>query len=256
MVAPGGERHYRGAMAELLTEGTWTIQGRTVTLPVSITSAESTLAVYPAAPDAATHHLRGTELEPWTLGGRAFSVLMLVHYDEWELGTYDEVGVGLLVSGPGLKMGLHVLDLPVTGTFTCEAGQDFWGLPKWMMRADLAFTGRTAAVTVHDGQEFVMRARLTAGRLPVPPRTTVTVPVWSRLDFGAQAGKLLRGAMPMTVGSATVGRGRSEVELGVHPMALRMADLGMTGRPLAVMHAGRATGSLDAFATIGGKTRR
>lgn len=243
-------------MAELLADTTWTIQGRTITLPVAITSAESTLAVYPVAPDAAAHHLSGTELEPWTVAGRAFSVLMLVHYDEWELGSYDEVGVGLLVAGPGLRMGLHVLDLPVTGTFTCEAGQDFWGLPKWMMRADLEFAGRAAAVTVHDGDEFVMRARLVAGRLPVPPRTSVTVPVWSRLGFGAQAGKLLRGAMPMTVGSATVGRGRSDVQLGVHPMALRMADLGMTGRPLAVLHAGRATGSLGAFATVGGAPER
>jgi hypothetical protein len=243
-------------MAELLADSTWTIQGRTVTLPVSITHAEISIAVFSTTADAAAHHLRGTELEPWTVGGRAFSMLMLVHYDEWELGAYDEVGIGLLVAGPGLKMGLHVLDLPVTGTFTCEAGQDFWGLPKWIMRADLQFAGRTATVSVHDGTEFVMQARLVAGRIPVPPGTRMSTPVWSRLGYGAQAGKLLRGELPMAVSVATFGRGRASVELGVHPMALRMADLGMTHRPLFVMHAGHATGALGAFATVGGEHPR
>jgi Acetoacetate decarboxylase (ADC). len=248
--------HYRGRMAELLSDCTWTIQGRTVTLPVSITHAESAVAVYAAPADAAAEHLRGTELEPWTVGGRALSVLLLVHYDEWELGTYDEVGVGLLVTGPGLKAGLHVLDLPVTGAFTCEAGQDLWGLPKWMMRAELEFHGRRARVVVHDGPEFVMEAELTAGRVPVPPRTALTLPVWSRPAFGAQAGRLLRGTMPVRVSAATIGRGNSSVQLGVHPMALRMADLGMTGRPLMVVHAGHATGSLGPFAAVGGERPR
>jgi hypothetical protein len=239
-------------MAQLVANSTWEIQGTTVTLPVTITDAQSSAALFLAAPDAAASHLRGTELTPYTVGGRAVSVLMLVKYGEWVLGTYDEVGVGLLVHGPGLRMGLHLLDLPVTGEFTREAGQDLWGLPKWLMSAELTFEGRSASVTVADGDTFVMRATLTAGRLPLLLPARTTVPVWSRLGHGAQAGRLLRGSMPLAVRGGSAGRGSAHVELGIHPMALRMADLGMAGRPLAVVHARHMTGRLDTFAEVGG----
>lgn len=48
------------------------------------------------------------------LARQAFSMLMLVRYGEWALGSYDEVGVGLLARGPGRRFGLHVVHLPVT----------------------------------------------------------------------------------------------------------------------------------------------
>lgn len=239
-------------MAQLVAERTWEIQGTTITLPVTVTDAQSSAALFLASAEAAASHLRGTELTPFTVGGRAVSVLMLVKYGEWVLGAYDEVGVGLLVHGPGLRMGLHLLDLPVTGAFTREAGQDLWGLPKWMMSAELSFEGRSATVTVEDGDTFVMRATLTAGRLPLLLPTRTTVPVWSRLGHGAQAGRLLRGSMPLAISGGSAGRGSAHVELGIHPMALRMADLGMAGKPIVTVHANHLTGRLDTFDVIGG----
>jgi hypothetical protein len=234
-------------MGELVAAKTWRGQGKTVTLPVRIMDAEMATAVFPARPSDAATCLAGTGLRPLTVAGRALSLLMLVRYGEWVLGSYDEVGVGLLTRGPGGRLGLYLVDLPVTGELTCEAGQDLWALPKWLMRSNLTFDGTVASVTVHDGDTFVMSARLRAGRLGVPFALPAKLPTWSKLDRGAQAGVLLRGTAPMTVRGTHLGRGSAQVELGNHPMAKRMAALGMTRRPLLIMHARQLSGELDAF---------
>jgi hypothetical protein len=238
-------------MGELVAAKTWRIQGETITLPVRITDAETASAVFAVRPVDAASCLRGTGLRPFTLAGRAFSMLMLVHYGEWVLGTYDEVGVGLFTRGPGGRLGLYIVDLPVSGELTREAGQDFWALPKWLMRSDLTFDGPSASVTVHDGDTFVMRASLRAGRMSVPFGVRAKVPTWSKLDRGAQAGVLLCGAVPMNVQGLHIGRGDVRVELGNHPMAERMTALGMTRRPLLAVHARRLSGDLDAFEAVG-----
>jgi hypothetical protein len=238
-------------MGELVAAKTWRIQGETITLPVRITDAEMAAAVFTVRPADAATCLAGTGLRPFTLTGRAFSMLMVVHYGEWVLGSYDEVGIGLFTRGPGDRLGLYVVDLPVTGELTREAGQDLWALPKWLMRSTLTFDGSSASVTVHDGDSFVMRASLRAGRMSLPFGVRAKVPTWSKLDRGAQAGVLLCGAVPMNVQGMHVGRGNVRVYLGDHPMAERMAALGMTRRPLLTVHARRLSGDLDAFEAVG-----
>ncbi len=238
-------------MAELVAAKSWRIQGETIRLPVRITAAEMASAVFTVRPVHAVTCLARTGLRPFVLARRAFSVLTLVHYGEWALGTYDEVGIGLFTRGPGGRLGLYMLDLPVTGEFPLEAGQDFWALPKWLMRSDLTFDGPSASVTVYDGDTFVMRASLGAGRTHVPFGVRAKVPVWSTLGRGAQAGVLLRGAVPMNVQGVHAGRGTALVELGSHPMAERMAALGMTRRPLLTAHVRRLSGELDAFEAVG-----
>jgi hypothetical protein len=160
------------------------------------------------------------------------------------------VGVGVLARGPGGRRGLHIVDLPVTGEFTLEAGRDIWAFPKWLMRSDLRFDGRSASITVRDGDTVVVRAVLRAGRVGVPFDVPARMAIWSRLDRGAQAGMLLRGVAAMRSGGVHVGRGSGRIELGDHPMAERMAALGMTRRPLLTMHARRFSGELDAFEAI------
>lgn len=221
-----------------------------MTLPVHIPQAELTAVVFRADAGEARDILADVPLEPLIVGGHAYSLLMCIHYEEWALHSYDEVGVGLLARGPGLRPGLYLSDLPVTGELTREAGRDFWGLPKWLMRCDLAFSPAGTAVTVHDGADQVMRATITHGNrgLPFPLRSML--PSWSYLDEGAQAGRLLRGRVPMHVSGVTMGRGTVDLELGDHPMAGRMRALGMLGKPLFTMHADRLTGPLGEFRRV------
>ncbi|MFD0523902.1 acetoacetate decarboxylase family protein [Paractinoplanes durhamensis] len=193
-------------MAERIDAATWSIQGETVTLPVTITDARITAAIFTAPAADARRVLSGVPLRPVTVFGRAITLLMFIHYDEWVLKTYDEVGVGLLVRGPRGLPGLHIVDLPVTGAFTREAGQDFWALPKWLMEADLAFGPSTTDVTVRDGGAEVMHASVQTGGVRLPFGTRLKVPSWSYLSHGAQADRLLRGALPMNLSGIRVGR--------------------------------------------------
>ncbi|MBU2665364.1 acetoacetate decarboxylase family protein [Actinoplanes bogorensis] len=234
-------------MAERVGDGVWTLQGETVTLPVEITSARLTAAVFTTPVRSARAALGTIPVRPFTVAGRALSLVMCVHYDEWALKSYDEVGVGLLVRGPSGPPGLHLLDLPVTGAFTREAGQDFWALPKWLMDAELRFSPRETDVVVHDRATEVLRASLRHGRMRLPFGVRSSLPAWSYLEHGAQAGVLLRGTLPMRLSGVSVGRGSFRGHLGDHPMAARMRALGMTGRPLLTVHAERLHGPLGEF---------
>ncbi|WP_433384462.1 acetoacetate decarboxylase family protein [Actinoplanes sp. CA-142083] len=238
-------------MAERIGPRTWSIQGETVTLPVTITDARISAAVFTAPAAGAREALAGVPLEPLVLFGRAITVLMTIHYGPWVLKTYDEVGVGLLVRGPRGLPGLHIVDLPVTGAFTREAGQDFWALPKWLMDADLTFGAAATEVTVRlpEGGE-VLHAAIRNGKVRLPFPTRLSLPSWSYLDHGAQAGRLLRGKLPMRISGARIGRGGFDVRLGEHPMTRTMRALGMLGRPWLTVTGGRLTGPLGEFRVI------
>lgn len=237
-------------MAERIEIGTWSIQGETIRLPVSITDARLTAAVFAAPGPAARRMLAGGPLRPVVLGGRAVALLMCAHYDEWALKSYDEVGVGLLVRGPRGLPGLHFVDLPVTGAFTREAGQDFWGLPKWLMDASLIFAPAGTSVTVRDGSTEVLRASIRPGRVRLPFGVRAALPAWSYLEHGARAHQVLRGRVPMRLSGIRIGRGAATVRLGDHPMAARMRALGMLGRPLLTVTADRMSGPLGEYRTV------
>jgi hypothetical protein len=244
-------------MAERIGDGVWSLQGEKVTLPVEITSARLTAAVFTTRTRDAASVLAGTPLRPFSLFGRAFSMIMCIHYDEFALKSYDEVGVGVLVRGPAGPPGLHLVDLPVTGAFTREAGQDFWGLPKWLMDAELRFSKMETDVVVRDRATEVMRASFRHGRLRLPFAVQAALPAWSYLDHGAQVGKLLRGQVPMQLSGARLGRGAFRVRLtGDHPMAGRMRALGMTRKPFLTVHADRLNGPLDEFTEVGSARQR
>jgi len=240
-------------VAERIAADTWAIQGETITLPVTITDARLTAAVFTCPAANARDILAPTPLRPLVARGRAVSVLLCIHYGEWALKSYDEVGIGLLTLGPGGRPGLHLVELPVTGAFTREAGQDFWALPKWLMDAALTFGDASTTVTVRDGDREVMRARVRHGRRVLPAPVRAWLPVWSYLDHGAQAGSLLRGRVPMNLSGVRLARGACDVRLppgDLHPMASRMRMLGMLGRPLFTTHAERLSGPLGEWRPV------
>ncbi len=269
-------------MARTVRAGTWRIHDQLIGLPVTIADARAAIAVYRADPDAARGVLAGAGLTPWTVGGRAISVLFVVHYGPWVLGSYDEVGIGVVVRGPRRRRGVHLVDLPVTESFTRDAGRAIWSLPKWLMSAKVDLTDRAASILIEtapepstpprplptmrrdetdtkasgsgyavkldgDGGRFVLRARLGVDGVRVPFPVRVRIPLWCVLPDGPRPGVLLRGVMPLRLGGIRFGRGRAQVELGNHPMSERMAALGMTDRPLLTGTAPRLRGKLGDF---------
>ncbi len=237
-------------MARLVGDRTWIVRGHTMQLPITF-SARAAAAVFRAERGVVDELLSDTPLRAAALGRHALSVLLGVHYDRGDLGSYDEVGVGVLARGSAGRVGLYLCDLPVTQELTCEAGQHIWGLPKWLMSAELAVSDGDTTVSIADQGRPVLRASLRHRRFPVACPFPVVLPTWAFLDRGAQAGVLLQGALRVRLPQVRVGRGEVALELGAHPMADKMRLLGMTGRPLAAVTAS-VHGALGASVAIGG----
>lgn len=218
----------------------WEVQGKQIDLPVRTHAATFAGAAWRpsrAAVDA--------QLEPYGLKaagrlGRGFAMLVCVVYPEdFVLGGYDEVGIGVMATGPG-GPGLFVLELPVTGTFTREAGREIWGLPKWLMTSTADLGGSLSRMTISEDGVPIMDATISTSRLALPLPAPSRGRTWARAEDGPHAGRLLRGKTTMWFHGLRIGRGRgTTITWGKHRMADRARALGMDQRPFATFSAER-----------------
>ena len=179
-------------------------------------------------------------------------LVCVVYPEEFVLGGYDEVGIGVFASGPG-GSGLFVLELPVTGTFTREAGREIWGLPKWLMTSKADLGGSRSTMVMSDGDIPVMDATIRTGRLALPVPMPSRGRTWARAEDGPLAGQLLRGETSMRFHGLRVGRGRgTTITWGEHRMADRARALGMDRPPFFTFSAERLTASFGESHVVGG----
>ena len=84
---------------------------------------------------------------------RALMALAVCRYDDTDLDPYHEVAVSFVVrphDAPRLAsgaqrtreffagaVGAYIHRLPVDQEFTCAAGRDIWGFPKWVTSIDI-----------------------------------------------------------------------------------------------------------------------
>ena len=231
----------------------WEIQGKRIDLPVTVEHATFAGAAW-RPPRAAVD----AQLEPYGLRaagrrGRGLAMLVCVVYEEaFVLGGYDEAGIGVFATGPG-GPGLFVLELPVTGTFTREAGREIWGLPKWLMTSKADLGGSRSTMVVNDGDVQVMDATIRTGALALPLPVPSGGHTWARAEDGPLAGRLLRGKTSMRFRGLRIGRGRgTTITWGDHRMADRARALGMDGKPFATFSAERLTASFGESRVVEG----
>lgn len=218
---------------------TYEIQGRTVTMPVEVRRARSWAAQFLVDARAA-HRLLPSGLEvARPVPGRAVLVVGIVCYDDTDLDAYNEVAVSLLVRPPGSPpagritreffggdVGVHILHLPVTQTFTLEAGRTIWGYPKTLAQIEVTEEPRGVSATmVQDDQHVLTLEVKPGGPLPVPNRPP---PTYSVLD-----GTLVRTDWDITGPRPRARPGGSRIELGTHAIADQLRTLGLPKRPLA-----------------------
>ncbi|RZT83694.1 acetoacetate decarboxylase [Pseudonocardia sediminis] len=221
-------------MATRLDDGSWEIQGHRVTFPVRIRDAGVGLSTHLVP----TRRVRGVlagaaaRLTPFSLLGRTPVFVMFVDYRDNDLGTYDEVGVAVPVRhrGPaGSRWGVHVLQLPVTETFTMEAGRALWGLPKWLARAELDVSGgRVECRLDDDAGRRVLDASLRTLGLPALP---LTVPA-SLTALAPRDDVVLAAPVRMRARGTRVGAGGRVVPGTGHPMAQQLRAMGFPRRSL------------------------
>jgi Acetoacetate decarboxylase (ADC) len=234
-------------MAQRIAENTWQIQGRTVTLPVVIRDSLFAAAVFSCPADAARTAVADERLTPMTIAGRGLATLMCVKYRDSDLDAYDEVGLMVVVRGPARgAIGAYTVELPVTQTFTLEAGRAIWGLPKWLAHATMSFRRSGVEVSMCDGGQPVLTAALDVGGLRIPAPITAPMVCWAVRPDGPQAGELLRGSFRIRLEGLRIRWGGARLILGDHRMARTARLLGMSGPSLCTAVA-RMTTELGAF---------
>ena len=205
-----------------------TVLGREVAIPVEIRSARSWFASF-AVPTAAAHRVVAPAgLEPARLpGGRSMLSLAFIRYIDGDLDPYNEVAVAFLVADPtgGKRKGAYIHRLPVNQEFTCAAGREIWGFPKFVTPIEITEESRAdRAVLTVDG---AMALTLTLRRgVPAPMRATA-------LDaFSFADGVLRRTRWELRGHGSRMRPGGARVELGTGELADELRNLGLPKRAL------------------------
>jgi hypothetical protein len=217
----------------------YAVEGRRVALPVEVRDARCGSASF-LVPAAAARRLMAQpalELaEPFP--GRALLSIAGIEYRDNDLGTYNELAIAFLVRqgdrrplpliGTTLdfmrgRLAAYIHRLPVTTAFSCAAGRDIWGFPKFV--ADVAFTDeqnrRTCTLKV-DGDLVLSLTLRRGGRFRFRD---------ARLDAVAVHG-LQR--TPFVSSGTGVGfrLGGATLTLGTHSLADELRALGLPRRAL------------------------
>lgn len=207
-------------------------------MPVRVRTAHQHTAMFVVNADAAQAMIDYSGLQVCRFGrNRAMVVLMLMRYEDTDLGAYYEYGTNVMVNPPGSgasglsalqSAGAFVHHLPVDQPFTLEAGRTIWGYPKVM--ADFTVrNGRTFGFDVTIDGQFVVAMDFRPG-LPVPSALTPGKQVhstYSHLDGITREtpGEMVMSGLRYRPGGVTV-------RLGSHPYAAELAALGLPKRAL------------------------
>jgi hypothetical protein len=230
-----------------MTAPVYTIEEQTVVLPVRIRDAASVYASF-LVPAAAVKRLLPTGLTPLqTIPGRATCTIVGVDYRDGDLGQYHEVGVCFLLRPSGgsrldvLTMirnqaPAYIHRLPVTTSFSCEAGRSIWGFPKDVMDIDFADTDTTRTVTLRDDGRLVLQ--LSAPRGGTKKFSGVDIEA-----MGSWGGPVQVTPAQMAGEGVKAGFRAGQLVLGDHLIADELRSLGLPKKPLVAGSIERFTGS-------------
>ncbi|MEX2538570.1 MAG: acetoacetate decarboxylase family protein [Actinomycetota bacterium] len=216
------------------------IQGRMIALPVYVREADSWAAQFMVSARKAQAIVDPTGLEvAQPLPGRAIVNLAFVRYIDSDLDTYNELAVAFLVRPDSAvrgsardkmrefvrgEIGVYIHELPVTQTFTLEAGRRIWGYPKIL--ADIEITeerGRVTCKLDHEGAHVLTLSLKEGGPIKLPQRE---LPTYSNLDG------VLRRTLWDQQAEQRARLGGAKLELGSHPIADELRTLGLPKRAL------------------------
>lgn len=222
------------------------IQGREVTMPVVVRDAASGTASFLVDAKVARELVDVPGIEPAEfLPGKAMLSLAMVDYRDNDLGDYHEFSIAFFVREAKARRGLpyvgawtrmlkgdvatYIRHLPVDQSFTCEAGRTIWGFPKTVQEVDIAYAdGRATCRLVMDGKLVLQMSVPRGGEKELPESELLT---YSVVD--SQTCKT-----PFTSscsGFGVTGGGKTEIELGDHPIAEELRRLGLPKKPLMGM---------------------
>jgi len=230
------------------------VQGREVRIPVVVREAAAMSAMFPVRTADVRKLLPTPRLHPaeW-FPGWAICVLAAIEYKDNDLGSYNEVGVSFLVTygetatwplvgfvtaSRAGTLGAYIHRLPVTTSFSRDAGRDIWGFPKTVDTITFTDVGdqRTCRLEADGAHVLTLRARRGGtGTLAEIPQDAYA---WRDGTLFKTPSRMRASEMGFRLGGATV-------ELGAHPMADELRSLGFPKSALSTTWFGRWSAVFD-----------
>ena len=225
-------------------------------MPVTVRDASSAAATYLVHTEAVRRLLPGPEIEPVELlPGKALFSIAAIDYRDNDLGDYNEISLAFFVRERGAPRGVpylgtlidffrsrvatYIWKLPVTQSFTRDAGAGIWGFPKTVDLIDFDDTsGRRQARLVMDGRHVLTFTTLARGGSTMPDTQTTT--------YTYVGGRLHKTAFTMGATEVGFAVGGAELVLGDHTIADDLRALGLPKRALMTMWLGRQHGCFEA----------
>lgn len=237
----------------------FTVQGRTLTLPIAVRSARSGAATFVVPAAAAQALIAPTGLEVAEMRpGKAIASIAFVKYEDTDLDSYNEVAVAFVVrrhdAGPASstrkamevlrnKTGVYIHHLPVNQGFTLEAGRTIWGYPKFMAEIDIDERRDATTCSLRHDDAHVLTLTVRKGIRPWP--RVPNLPTYTYMDG------VLRRTPWETRAEGTRGRvGGAILELGTHPIADELRTLELPKRAMVSTTVERVSATFGAAEVV------
>jgi hypothetical protein len=210
----------------------YTIQGRTVTMPCIVRDAGSASVTYLVDAAVAQRFVGDAFDVVEMMPGQTQLVVGFVDYRDNDLGDYDEVMIVFMVRPKGASggEGVHIYKLPVNQSFTCEAGCKIWGFPKTVENITVEYTPTSASCRLVMGGKHVFTLKVprdaaATGEAPDMEMNSYTYLGGARVLAFSSGG---RGAHLVPGGDGV------ELSLGDHPIADDLRQLGLPAAPIMI----------------------
>lgn len=243
-----------GAPAQTPTPPTHLVQGKLVRIPVVVRDAVGMSGMFPVRSARVRALLPTPRLHPaeW-LPGWSICVLAAIEYKDNDLGSYNEVGVnflvtygdrpptplvGLVTASRQGTLGAYVHRLPVTTSFSRDAGRDIWGFPKTVDTITFSDVGPNRICRLDaDGAHVLTFAMRRGG--------TRTLPEMPQDAYAWRDGMLFKTPSRMAADAVGFHLGGATVTLGSHPIADELRGLGFPRRALSTTWFGHWRATFD-----------
>ncbi len=212
-------------------------------LPVQVRDAGCVSAAFLVPTSAVQRLIEVPRIEVAELfPGRTLCTIVGVEYRDNDLGRYNEVGVvffvrsaehrsipliGTMLDMLRGRLGAYIHRLPVTTSFSCAAGREIWGFPKFEADIEFSETKDARVVRVDAEGQHVLTLSVRPGR------STRPFPEGALSSYSGLGGVPHRTAFVASGEGASFRLGGGRLELGTHAMAEELRSLGLPKRALS-----------------------
>lgn len=233
----------------------YTIQGRTVRMPVEVRDASAGVATFLVRSTIARRIVPPEYEVVELLPRRAPLSIAMIDYRDNDLGDYKEVSLTFFVRPRGAprgipwlgtwldlaagRLGTWIWKLPVDQGFTCEAGRTIWGFPKSVENIELTRENGSVRCRLEmDGAHVLTLSVPYGGTRAMPDQSMDT---YTQIEGVAHRTRFTQGGTG--VGFAL---GGARLELGTHGISDALGALGLPRHALFSMWTEHMHGTFEA----------